>query len=112
LWWPESWRSGYRPVALEYSDIIEFGADLPLTTGRKPAWQAVRWYGVMLSESRYELIAHGPHRTPDDAQRVAEQLRSSLAYRIIGEIALPAPAPPLPTRGIQIRPELLPAATP
>jgi hypothetical protein len=93
LWWvPELCRPGYQPVALEYSDIIEFGADLPVGTGRKTTLLPIRWYGVLLSRSRYELIAHGPHPTPDAAQRVAHEMRSTLAYRIIGTVAL-APAP-------------------
>jgi hypothetical protein len=92
LWWgPQPGRPGYQPVALEYSDIIEFGADLPLGTGRRARSLPIRWYGILLSRSSYELIAHGPHATPDDAQRVATELRSCLAYRIIGEIALPPP---------------------
>jgi hypothetical protein len=51
----------------------------------------VRWYGILLSTSRYELIAHGPHPSADAAQRVAQDLRSTLAYRIIGKIELAAP---------------------
>jgi hypothetical protein len=92
LWWgPQPGRPGYQPVALEYSDVIEFGADLPLRADRNARSLPVRWYGILLSRSPHELIAHGPHQTPDQAQRVAQQLRSCLAYRIIGEIALPPP---------------------
>ncbi len=59
LWW--DWalsRPGYRPIALEYSDIREFGADLPVGTGRDAFLFPIRWYGMMLSRSRWELIAH------------------------------------------------------
>jgi hypothetical protein len=92
FWWgPQPGRPGYQPVALEYSDIIEFGADLPVGRGRGTKFLPVRWYGILLSTSRYELIAHGPHLTPEAASRVAQELRSSLAYRIIGDIALPPP---------------------
>ncbi len=91
LWGPQVGRPGYQPIALEYSDIIEFGADLTSGSGRKFRTVPVRWYGILLSTSRYELVAHGPHRTPDAAQLVAQELRSTLAYRIIGQIALPAP---------------------
>jgi hypothetical protein len=73
------------------SDIVEFGADLVVGTGRKARVLPIRWYGILLSRSRWELIAHGPHLTPDDAQRVALELRSCFAYRIVGEIALPPP---------------------
>lgn len=92
LWWDvRMGRPGYQPVALQYSDIIEFGADLPVGTGRKATVLPIRWYGIMLSRSRWELVAHGPHHSPDDAQRVAEELRSCLAYRVIGQIELPPP---------------------
>jgi hypothetical protein len=96
VWWPPvAGRPGYQPVALNFSDIVEFGADLPVRSGRKTTVLPVRWYGIMLSQSRYELIVHGPHPTPDTAQRVAHDLRSSLAYRLIGQIEL---APPRSTR--------------
>jgi hypothetical protein len=92
LWWgPQVGRPGYQPVALEYSDIIEFGADLITGSGRKARNVAVRWYGILLSTSRYELIAHGPHASADAAHRVAQDLRSALAYRVIGKIELAAP---------------------
>jgi hypothetical protein len=98
LWWgPIAGRPGYQPVALNFSDIIEFGADLPVGSGRKATVVAVRWYGILLSRSRYELVAHGPHATPDDAQRVGQELRSSLAYRLIGQIELAPPPSARPT---------------
>ena len=97
-WWDvRMCRPGYQPVALEYSDLIEFGADLPIGTGRHAAFVPVRWYGILLSSSRWELVAHGPHPTPEAAQRVARELRSSLAYRIIGQIELAPPASARPT---------------
>ncbi len=43
----------------------EFGADLPIRTGRKGRSLPIHWYGILLSRSRYELIAHGLHLTPD-----------------------------------------------
>jgi hypothetical protein len=46
----------------------------------------------MLSRSRRELIAHGPHQTPEAAQGVAQERRSSLAYHLIGQIELAPPA--------------------
>lgn len=99
VWWgPTSWRPGYQPVALEYSDIIEFGADLPVGRGRKITWLPIRWYGIMLNCSPSELVAHGPHPSAADAYRVAAELRSSLAYRLIGSLELARPdstRPPL-----------------
>jgi hypothetical protein len=93
LWWDAGLvRPAYRPVALQYSDIIEFGADLPVGSGRHATIFPVRWYGIMLSRSQWELVAHGPHPTPEAAQRVAQELRSSLAYRLIGQIELAPPA--------------------
>jgi hypothetical protein len=46
-WWDvQMGRPGYQPVALEYADLIEFGADLPTRTGRHATWLPVRWYGI------------------------------------------------------------------
>jgi len=105
-WWDvRMGRPGYQPVALEYSDLIEFGADLPVGTGRHATWFPVRWYGILLSTSRWELVAHRPHRTPEAAQRVAQDLRSSLAYRLIGQIELAPPpsARPAPRRQLYLQ---------
>jgi hypothetical protein len=105
-WWDvRMGRPGYQPVALEYADLIEFGADLPVGTGRHASWFPVRWYGILLSTSRWELVAHGGHPTPAAAQRVAQELRSSLAYRLIGHIELASPpsARPAPRRQLYLQ---------
>lgn len=92
LWWgPTGWRPGYQPIGLEYSDIIEFGADLPVGRGRKATVVPVRWYGIMLNRDQWHLVAHGPHPSAVDAYRVAQELRSHLAYRLIGSLELAPP---------------------
>ena len=106
MWWDVRYgRPGFQPVALEYSDIVEFGADLPHGNGRRAVLIPVRWYGIMLSRSRFELVVHGPHPSADAAAQVARDLRSALAYRLIGQIELPPPRRPAGRRPLYLQPQ-------
>jgi hypothetical protein len=63
IWWPSPYHRGYIPVGLDYADIIEFGADIPVKQGRTTRWIPVRWYGIVIERAKQHLILHGPHPT-------------------------------------------------
>ncbi len=89
LWWPHPWRSGYQPVALAYSDVIEFGADVPVRTRGRRGFVPVRWYGVVLGERPGGLLVHGPHPTATSALQTADELCATIAGYVAREAALP-----------------------
>ena len=66
MWWPSPYHRGYVPVALDYADVVEFGADIPIRHRRITRWVPVRWYGV--------VIERAP-RTPDRSRPVSNRGR-------------------------------------
>jgi hypothetical protein len=80
VWWPSPYGRGYVPVALDYADVVEFGADIPIRQGRATAWLPVRWYGIIVERAERWLIVHGPHLGPGSAKAVADDLRATVAY--------------------------------
>jgi len=83
MWWPSPYHRGYVPVALDYADIVEFGADIPIRTQRTTRWVPVRWYGMVIERSRERIVVHGPHPSPHAANGIAVELCDSLAYHRI-----------------------------
>ena len=79
IWWPSPYHRGYIPVGLDYADVVEFGADIPIKYRRTSRWISVRWYGVVIQQVRDRLIMHGPHPSPGVANTVAGELRETLA---------------------------------
>jgi hypothetical protein len=88
LWWAHPWRAGYQPVALAYSDVIEFGVDVPVRGRARRRFFAVRWYGVLLGQRPGGLLVHGPHPTATAAHRTADELRATIAGHVARD-ALP-----------------------
>jgi hypothetical protein len=83
MWWPSPYHRGYVPVALDYADVVEFGADIPTGRGRTTRWVPVRWYGVLVERTPHRLIVHGPYPNPSSSKAVADQLRSTVAYHVL-----------------------------
>ncbi|MBW3641874.1 MAG: hypothetical protein KY447_03065, partial [Actinobacteria bacterium] len=80
LWWSSPYSRGYLPVALDYADVVEFAADIPVRRWWSTQWWPVRWYGVVVEDTRRGLVVYGPYPTPDAAQRIGDELRCTLAY--------------------------------
>ncbi len=80
LWWSSPYSRGYFPVALDYADIVEFAADIPIRHWWATRWWPVRWYGVVVQDTPRGLVVYGPYPTPDAAQRIGDELRCTLAY--------------------------------
>jgi hypothetical protein len=80
FWWPSPYHRGYVPVALDYADVVEFGADIPTGRGRTTRWVPVRWYGVVVERTPQRLTVHGPHPSPAAAMASADELRHTIAY--------------------------------
>jgi hypothetical protein len=78
IWWPSPYHRGWLPVALDYADVVEFGADIPIRHGRR--WVPVRWYGIVIQRSTRQLIVYGPVSTPLMASAVAEDLKAAIAH--------------------------------
>jgi hypothetical protein len=86
-WWPSPYHRGLVPVALDYADIIEFGADIPIRSRRAVRWLPVRWYGVVIGRTPAALVVHGPHPTPAVIAGVAEELRDTVAQYLYEAIS-------------------------
>lgn len=80
LWWTSPYGRGYLPVALDYADVVEFAADIPVRQRWTTRWWPVRWYGVVVEESPRGLVVYGPYPNPGAAKGVADELRCTLAY--------------------------------
>lgn len=80
LWWPSPYGRGYLPVALDYADVVEFAADIPVRRRWTTRWCPVRWYGVVVEDSPHGLVVYGPYPNPAAANGIADELRLSLAY--------------------------------
>jgi hypothetical protein len=97
IWWPSPYHRGYVPVALDYADVVEFGADIPSRRGRTTRWVPVRWYGLVIERTAHFLIVHGPHSAPPAAKAVADELRGTIARyysaRPRGDDAFPLQVP-------------------
>lgn len=74
---PGSERPDYRPSPSKRPPI-EFGADLPVGTGRHAFLFPMRWYGIMLSRSRGSLSPMAPTQAPTPRTASPKQMRSSL----------------------------------
>jgi hypothetical protein len=82
IWWPSPYHRGYVPVALDYADVVEFGADIPTLQGRTTRWVPVRWYGLIVERNPHRLMVHGPHPNPGAAQGIADELRKTIAISL------------------------------
>lgn len=80
LWWPSPYHRGYVPVALDYADVVEFGADTPIMHRRTIRWLPVRWYGIVIERTPPRLIVYGPMSSPLLAGAVAEDLKAAIAH--------------------------------
>lgn len=80
LWWDSPHGRGYLPVALDYADVVEFAADVPLRRRWKRRWAPVRWYGVVVNVTRRGLVVFGPYPNPSAAKAAGDELRSTLAF--------------------------------
>jgi hypothetical protein len=80
VWWPSPYHRGYVPVALDYADIVEFGADIPTPHRRATRWIPVRWYGIVIERTAQRLIAHGPYANHALAEAVAAEMRGAIGH--------------------------------
>jgi len=80
LWWPSPYHRGYVPVALDYADVVEFGADIPVAHRRTTRWIPIRWYGLVIEQARGGLIVHGPYPSATAAKVTADDIRDTIAY--------------------------------
>ena len=80
IWWPSPYHRGYVPVALDYADVVEFGADIPTRRGRTTRWVPVRWYGLVVERTPQTLIVHGPYPNPAAAKAIGDELRQTVAF--------------------------------
>jgi len=71
------------PVALDYADVVEFGADIPTMIRRTTRWVPVRWYGIVIDRTPQRLIVHGPDPNPAAARAVANELRDTVAAHYV-----------------------------
>ena len=79
LWWPSPYSRGYLPVALDYADVVEFAADVPVRRRWTLRWCPVRWYGVVVEDTPSGLVVYGPYPNPAAAKGIADELRCTLA---------------------------------
>jgi hypothetical protein len=80
VWWPSPYHRGYVPVALDYADVIEFGADLRTRHRGTLRWVPVRWYGLVIERGAQRLIAHGPYPSLRSAKAVADEICETIAW--------------------------------
>ncbi|MDP9386852.1 MAG: hypothetical protein M3Q48_02710 [Actinomycetota bacterium] len=79
LWWTSPYSRGFLPVALDYADVVEFAADIPVRRWGTTRWWP-RWYGVVVEETPRGLVVYGPYPHPGAAKAVGDELRSTLAH--------------------------------